>query len=870
MKVLSALRSTLILWLILSLGASFHVAASEPSEQNRSNAVRQWIQGAFAKPLQQGEDRDRLAVLQRSHKILKGRTVWGAPIQLGDDIFDHGLYMDAPAAVRVQLTRPAVSFSAMVGIDNNQSTKGKPEAGSVRFHVEVDGRIVFSTQVIRLADEPVHLEVPLKDASFVLRVDDGGNGRGWDQCSWAEAVVTFADGSRLYLDELPLERPCSIAPFSFFADGEFCDSFLAGCDRNHSSQREDGKTVETYRYQDPLTGLLFEHVATFYDDAPAVDWICYVENTGKKPSPIVSSLLPVDVDLAEIDSEAPVTLRWSQGDANCADAFLPHDDLLEAGESRRFAPHGGRSSNGAGGGALPFFNVHLDDVGWIAAVGWSGQWEAEFSRKSSGPLRFRAGMEQTGFRLAPGERVRTPRIVLLRYEDNEMIAGHNAFRQLVLRHYWQQLDGEPAIPPVCHNTAATVYRSRKEATEANQQTIIAKAAELGCEAYWMDAYWYPRPWHSNVGNWFPRTDDFPRGLKPLGDASHAAGMKFVLWFEPERVWPGTVFDRERSEFLIKLGDSGNRLFNLGNPMARQWLTDFLDERIKQWKVDIYRNDFNFDPLPFWQASDLPDQVGLAEIRYMDGLYKMWDHLRTRNPGLTIDNCASGGRRIDLELCSRSYPLWRSDFNDIGEGLKGEEYWPQMGRASQVHVGGLSLYLPIHAGPLWSVEPYNVRSCMSGTVVLYDRILKDGFPDELASQGIAEVKELRPYFFGDYYPLMELTSEQSDWWAYQLHRSEHEDGIVLAFRRPEGKQRTVAVSLRGIDVESEYEVSTTGETYGQAPYQTVRGDSLKGLPITITEQPGSALIRYRRCRPPPARTPSAKPGKEPYLGRSSPN
>jgi hypothetical protein len=39
---------------------------------------------------------------------------------------------------------------------------------------------------------------------------------------------------------------------------------------------------------------------------------------------------------------------------------------------------------------------------------------------------------------------------------------------------------------------------------------------------------------------------------------------------------------------------------------------------------------------------------------------MWDELRQRHPKLTIDNCASGGRRIDLETCSRSYPLWRSD------------------------------------------------------------------------------------------------------------------------------------------------------------------------------------------------------------------
>ena len=50
------------------------------------------------------------------------------------------------------------------------------------------------------------------------------------------------------------------------------------------------------------------------------------------------------------------------------------------------------------------------------------------------------------------------------------------------------------------------------------------------------------------------------------------------------------------------------------------------------------------------------------IRYIEGLYEMWDELRAKNPGLVIDNCASGGRRIDLEAISRSVALWQSDIN----------------------------------------------------------------------------------------------------------------------------------------------------------------------------------------------------------------
>jgi hypothetical protein len=51
----------------------------------------------------------------------------------------------------------------------------------------------------------------------------------------------------------------------------------------------------------------------------------------------------------------------------------------------------------------------------------------------------------------------------------------------------------------------------------------------------------------------------------------------------------------------------------------------------------------------------------AHTRYMKGLYRYWDDVRARaTRTLTIDNCASGGNRIDLESLSRTIFLWRND------------------------------------------------------------------------------------------------------------------------------------------------------------------------------------------------------------------
>ncbi|MFH1919977.1 MAG: NPCBM/NEW2 domain-containing protein, partial [Planctomycetota bacterium] len=204
-------------------------AAGASTEEFRQ--AHQWAEVAFARPRVAAEPDDSLTVVRRKHYVLTNRSGWNTPLTLGDRQYAHGMYMDAPAAVRVRLSRPAVEFTAQVGIDNNQSTRGKPDAGSARFHVAVEGERVFSTPVCKLATGATDVKVALKGAKeFFLEVDDGGNGVGWDQCDWADAAVKLDDGKTLFLDELPVRAGPSTrrlgVPFSFTYDGKPSDGFL--------------------------------------------------------------------------------------------------------------------------------------------------------------------------------------------------------------------------------------------------------------------------------------------------------------------------------------------------------------------------------------------------------------------------------------------------------------------------------------------------------------------------------------------------------------------------------------------------------------------------------------------------------------------
>jgi alpha-galactosidase len=648
------------------------------------------------------------------------------------------------------------------------------------------------------------------------------------------------------------ESQASAVPFSFTFGGTPSKDCLPQWEYSSERTAIAAGWRQNIQYRDPKSGLAIHCDLTVHTDAAAADWVLSLENQGQADAPIVSDLMPLDCanvfDAQNAQSSSgDVVLRWSQGDGCTAESFLPHDEPLASGQTRAFQ---GDASNTA---HLPFFNVKSPDAGCIVAVGWTGYWKAEFNRSATGQVAVRAGMQKTGFLLKPGERIRTPSVLLLRYQGREMARGHNQFRRMVMSYYVPRVDGKPIQPPVALNTVAGLYlRPARKRTgsdrlsEATELAAISLLAKLGGDAYWMDAYWYPQPWMDNIGNWYPRPEDYPRGLRPLADAAHQQGLKFILWFVGAYAAHDTEMAKKYPECFYggQPGGTKGGLWNFSDPNACETLIRWVLERQDQWKFDVYREDAGVGYAP----PDEPNRLGINEMRHFTGFYHFWSELLKRRPGLVIDSCNGGGRRIDLETMKLSYVLWRSDFNDIGEGTKEEAYWPMMGRADQVMVSGLSLYCPLHTGPVWGVHPYNFRSAMSQGIVFYNDFEDPNFPVEEARKGIAELKELRPLFVGDFYPLLPITMSQGDWYAYQMDRPDLRQGYAFVFRRPESQETAKEIHLQAIDPNAEYSVTITGETYDKGPVQRMRGSDLRTRHIEIAEKPGSVLIQYTRIAP----------------------
>ena len=75
---------------------------------------------------------------------------------------------------------------------------------------------------------------------------------------------------------------------------------------------------------------------------------------------------------------------------------------------------------------------------------------------------------------------------------------------------------------------------------------------------------------------------------------------------------------------LHISPAGGDLLNLGNPSALAYMTSYLSSAVGNYSLDVLRLDFNTDPAPNWAAADAPGFSGLVEMRYVAGLYEMWD------------------------------------------------------------------------------------------------------------------------------------------------------------------------------------------------------------------------------------------------------
>jgi len=654
---------------------------------------------------------------------------------------------------------------------------------------------------------------------------------------WAENAFTVGKKSNPYDPMKPG------IPFSFVYGGRNSSEFLDGWKKQVMDEKIDATMRRrTLTLTDPETGLEVRAVATIYTNTAGVDWTLYFTNKGSKDSPVLEKVKAVDVSINLGEDQDPPVLHRINGGGGGVDDWMPFNDTIPAGQKKEFAPTAGRSSFGN----TPWFNLQWDGGGVITAIGWTGQWKASVEN-NDGTCRIQAGMQNLHIKLLPGETIRSPRIMQLYWFGNDETRAYNLFRQTMLAHVVPKIDGKPIAPPIVQ--LSTAFYEMDKGTEADVLSHLSAIKDLGFEYFWVDAY-YGKDDFPTVGNYvFPlikgfNLKRFPNGMKPVGAAVKEAGMKFLMWFEYERICSGTLMATEHPDWVVLPENGGWGMFNMAVPEAREHITRYLSESIKEYGISWLRIDNAVFYEGLWAQLDKnhPDRIGISEIRYVEGHYRLWDDLLKEFPYLAIDNCSAGGHRVDLETCSRSIPLWRTD-GTIGPLLN--KNFNQAALQNQVMSAGLSRYVPLSTSGQMGATPYLFRSGFNGGISFCEDVRPADYPRELLKSAIMEGKRIRKYYLGNYYPLTKVSLDTTVWCVTQYHRTKENDGMIMAFRRPMSKQAEFDLSrLREIDPQAQYKV-TKYQNYEPLPSETITGEEFRQFKAEINDCPGSVLIEYEK-------------------------
>ncbi|MCI0493351.1 MAG: alpha-galactosidase [Planctomycetes bacterium] len=656
----------------------------------------------------------------------------------------------------------------------------------------------------------------------------------------APPAEDIASANRWYEQYFATDESPRALPFSFVYGGKpSAESIPQWKFERQTRELDNGRKQTELAWTDDTTGLQVRCVAIKYRDFPTVEWTLTFKNTGAADTPILENIQALDVGWQR-GGEGEFLLHHVVGSPGNGSDYGPLETPLGSGVSKRIAAAGGRATNTD----MSYFNLQWGGEGAILAVGWPGQWAAEFARDGEKGIRVRAGQELTHFKLFPGEEVRSP-LIVIQYWKGDRLRAQNTWRRWMMAHSMPKPGGK-LPPPQFVASSSRAYEEMIKANEENQIMHIDRYLEEGLKLdyWWMDAGWYiqQQGW-PQVGTWDVDPKRFPRGLKPISDHAHAKGVKILVWFEPERVAPGTWLAENHPEWI--LGGAGGGLLNLGNPDALNWLTNHVDKLLTEQGIDLYRQDFNMDPLERWRGNDAPDRQGITEIKHVTGYLAYWDELRRRHPDMLIDSCASGGRRNDLETMRRAVPLWRSDYayEAIGHQCMtyGISFWlPYHGTATVA-----SAAAPYYGGGFTAVEPYafwsNAAPSLGSGIDVRVKEIDYSTLRRLYNQW----RQVSRFYNGDYYPLTPYSREKNVWIAWQFDAPDRGEGVVQAFRRNECDDESARLKLLGLDPQATYLVRDLDAPDDKELEMTGHQLADQGLAVIIPRQPGAAVLVYRK-------------------------
>lgn len=585
-----------------------------------------------------------------------------------------------------------------------------------------------------------------------------------------------------------------------------------------------------------------------YDTAaPLLECWLLVRNRGAAPLTI-THIDSLSLDLAAAD------LRLLSFTGNWGSEFEPHETPLRGDmclESRS-----GRSSKGN----HPWFALfHPDGAVLSGAVAWSGNWSMRFSSLAGGEARLTGGLHDWGFEktLAPGESIEAPPFVLTLGADLDDAAQNYA---RVGRKRWYPSNALSSLLPVEWN-----HWWPYEDAEINEAVFlrnVQEAAQMGFEVCTLDAGWFGPSdrdtfWEHYRGDWhLVNTRRFPNGIRSIAQEVHARGMKFGIWCEIEGLGQHAALAREHPEYVARRDGQSLGQVCLGNPQAQDWACQTLSRLVTDFGADWIKVDFNLDAGAGCNRTDHGHGAGDGLYAQVRGYYGVMARMRRDFPHVLLENCSSGGLRIDLGTLRQTHTTYLSDPDYPEHDL--QIFWgaSTMLAANVLLHWTYSDWRNLNPPPYQTFNPhdptltrerwdYMTRTSMLGGFGLSQKL--PNLPAWMRARIVEHIHIYKTHVrrFVREADLFRLTAQPLRngtagrcWAAFQYRLPDGSEHLLFVFRLP-GGEPSRRIRLKGLERERLYRIRGLE---GEADFSALGGDLMDdGLLFDTLGEQGSALL-----------------------------
>ena len=189
-------------------------------------------------------------------------------------------------------------------------------------------------------------------------------------------------------------------------------------------------------------------------------------------------------------------------------------------------------------------------------------------------------------------------------------------------------------------------------------SFCEKLTGKGIKYFVIDSGWYGADqWWESIGDWNVNEDKFPGGMKPVADLIRSKGMIPGIWFEMEALASGSSHYNDKEHLLCKDGVpltvGSRRFWDMEDPWVIQYLSEKVIGLLRSSGFGYVKIDYN-DTVGI--GCDGAESQGEALRRKVAATQKFFAKIREDIPGIVIENCSSGGHRLEpsmMNLCSQA-------------------------------------------------------------------------------------------------------------------------------------------------------------------------------------------------------------------------